>query len=156
MTRRPPSACAGSSCQAFPGYTALVDQNSPGNNILQYSTLQEAFNACSLDDTCLGFNSLYFYTKTVVSANVSTLGVCLYVKTFQQGSPPPSAGRTLRLSDGNNSTGWSFGRLEVLYNGAWGTVWCVPGLLRARCTTRSSVTVHIVLRLTSAVCTAPF
>jgi hypothetical protein len=75
---------AATTCQPFPGYTALADQNAPGNNIAQYKTLQAAYEACNDDPTCVGFNSFYFLTKTSVVSRFAERSVCLYVKTGAQ------------------------------------------------------------------------
>ena len=76
----------GNTCQPFPGYTALANQNAPGNNIgSAYSTLQAAFEACTNNTRCAGFNSGYFYTKTSVASPISESGICLYVKTGRAG-----------------------------------------------------------------------
>ncbi len=166
---------AGTNCQAFPGYTALADQNAPGNNIGSFfSSLQAAFEACTSNPVCAGFNSYYFYTKTTVASPSPERGVCLYVKTggnlygtalprpvasfsrlrgpirvterhvharagASAASPPPapssgSSNSTIRLASGASASGWAYGRLEVLYNGTWGTVWCVGGRTELRLT----------------------
>jgi hypothetical protein len=71
---------AGTPCQPFPGYTASPDQNAPGSNLAQYSSLQEAYHACTNSTACLGFNSFYYYTKSSVATPAPKSGVCLYVK----------------------------------------------------------------------------
>jgi hypothetical protein len=40
-------------------------------------------------------------------------------------SPPLPPGTTVRVVGGGSGPGWMFGRLEVLYDSVWGTVWCV-------------------------------
>ncbi len=73
---------AATTCQPFPGYTALADQNAPGNNIAQYKTLQAAYEACTADPACVGFNSVFFEAKGLLDQIESSLGgVCLYIKT---------------------------------------------------------------------------
>ncbi len=68
-------------CQSFPGYTARADQNAPGNNLAQYSSLEDAYEACSRDRSCAGFNSIHNSAKSSVASLIDVTGVCLYVKT---------------------------------------------------------------------------
>ena len=74
-------SCAGTVCQAFPGYTAVADRNAPGNFIgLTYSSLQAVYEACARDPGCAGFNT-YFNMKSSVNETIEDPGTCLYIKT---------------------------------------------------------------------------
>ncbi|PNH05594.1 hypothetical protein TSOC_008116 [Tetrabaena socialis] len=67
-------------CPQFAGFTVTMDNDHTGDDIGQGFSPADAFDKCSADPNCMGFNSNGWY-KTSSTPNLASTGLCLYEKT---------------------------------------------------------------------------
>ena len=81
MTNVAVAVCPAAACDAYPGYSVLVNYDGLGGNIGVAVSVPAAAAACSADMTCVAFNNNGEVKAELGALDDSADGICLYTKS---------------------------------------------------------------------------